>query len=109
MSELATKFKEPGNIVFTNSDLVEKAHKKAVIACTFPKLIFTPPGDYASEFYAAIGDRVRMKKGSKGKIGNISRMDEDLGQDITVQWDDGSEEKGVWCGKKDTYQLVYAE
>ena len=106
--ELCTKFKEVGNVVFSNSNHIMNEHKKAVIACTFPQLVFTPPGAYTDDFYATVGDRVRFKKGSKGKTGNITAMIDDLCQDLTVGWDDGTEEKGIWCGKKETFQLVYA-
>lgn len=106
--ELAARFKAPGNVAITDWELVHKSHKKKTLKCDFPQLIFTPPGEVASDFYIHTGDRVRFKKGSKGKVGAVSDLKEDHYMEVKVQWDDGEIESGLWCGKKDTFQLVYA-
>jgi len=106
--ELAANFKAPGNAVMTNYELVRKSHKKRTLKCDFPQLLFTPPGEYASEFYVVMGDRVRFKKGSKGKVGAVCDLKDDNFMEVKVQWDDGNIESGLWCGKKGTFQLVYA-
>lgn len=113
--ELAWKFKSPGNIAFSNIDGI--IHKMGQPYEYLNKFILTPEKPIgmqvlfppAAAFYVAVGDRVRCRKGSKGKIGSIASVKEDNGTAVAVQWD-GIEEldRGVWCGKSNKFSLVYA-
>jgi len=107
--KLASHFKEAGCVVISNSILIETAHNKLSLKSEFPKLLIAPPQELAHEFYAAVGDRVRHKKGSKRKTGRISSISDDRYQEVCVLWDDGTEDSGFWCGKHNNYHLVYAK
>ena len=115
--ELAMKFKTPGNLVFSNKDGI--IHRMGYPSEYLDRFVLTPEKPIgfstktlyppAAAFYVSVSDRVRFKKGSKGKVGSIASIKEDSGASVAVQWDGVDElDRGVWCGKKNTFSLVYA-
>jgi len=67
------------------------------------------PSDSDDSSYEDIRERLsrQARRARRAKCGVITSIDDDRVTELSVLWDNGEKEHGIWCGKKGSFALIY--